>query len=128
MSRLLANAARKNWTYGPQEGLATSTTAEDRALTIRPGATLRLVAGEHCVSFADPIVGRGTLAFADGAKFGLAGALREGAKTQWATIATVGAVTGTPVSSGYKLQTVANGDGTVSLQAKLLVGMTVIVR
>ena len=121
-------AAERDWTYGPEPGLETTTVAADRALVIREGATLRIAAGAHKVMFADPIAGYGKMAFDPGAQIGLAGELFESCKTAWTPFATVLEVEGDPAVAGCAVRAVPLGNGLTELQAKLQVGMRIILR
>ena len=121
-------AADRDWIYGPEPGVETTTTAEDRALFIRNGATLRFAAGAHKVMFADPIAGYGKMAFDPGAQIGLAGELFESCKTAWTPFATVLEVEGYPAVAGCAVRAVPLGNGLTELQAKLQVGMRIILR
>jgi len=55
------------WTYGPASGVATSTTADERALVIAAGSALKVdVAGGTAV-FAEKVSGEGALVVTNGA-------------------------------------------------------------
>ena len=118
-SAILSAAA--NWTYGPEAGVATTTTASERALEIADGATLTVKTDGYTVSFADPIAGKGGLVIADGSKVALAGDLLAEAKGDWTTFATVGsfACADGAFPENYRIRTVDNGDGTVDVQARV---------
>ena len=118
-SAILSAAA--NWTYGPEAGVATTTTASERALEIADGATLTVKTDGYTVSFADPIAGKGGLVIADGSKVALAGDLLAEAKGGWTTFATVGsfACADGAFPENYRIRTVDNGDGTVDVQARV---------
>ena len=121
-SAILSAAA--NWTYGPEAGVATTTTAAERALEIADGATLTVKTDGYTVSFADPIVGGGNLVIAEGSRVALAGDLYASAKNDWTTFATVASFTSAPgvFQENYRLRTVDNGDGTVAVQARFIPG------
>jgi hypothetical protein len=127
-SAILSAAA--NWTYGPEAGVATTTTAAERALEIAEGTTLTVKTDGYTVSFADPIVGGGNLVIEEGSKVALAGDLFASAKDDWTTFATVGSFTAAPgaLPENYRVHTVDNGDGTVSVQAKLILGLMFTIR
>jgi hypothetical protein len=116
------------WIYGPEAGVETTTTADERALTIDAGATLGISAGSGKISFADPISGWGTLLFAEGSSIRLAGDLNESAMGAWTSFAAVGSVVGVPDVVGCKVRTVESEDGRIILQAKKFIGARVIVR
>ena len=120
--------ADQPWTYGPAKGVLPTTTVEDRALTINDHATLTIDTPANAITFEDPIRGKGTLKFAEGAKIALGDNLPKRGK--WTEIATVGAVEGEPTIAGdiKKYATVDNGDGTVSLLVKPAVGMIFLVK
>lgn len=120
--------ADQPWTYGPAKGVLPTTTVEDRALTINDHATLTIDTPANAITFEDPIRGKGTLKFAEGAKIALGDNLPKRGK--WTEIATVGAVEGEPTIAGdiKKYATVDNGDGTVSLMVKPAVGMIFLVK
>ena len=121
-------AADQPWTYGPAAGVATAATVEARALTINDHATLTIDTPTDAITFEDPIRGKGTLKFAEGAKLALGDNLPKFGK--WTEIATVGAVEGEPVlgDDASKFKQVANADGTVTFLAKPATGMTLLVR
>ena len=127
-SAILSAAA--NWTYGPEAGVATTTTAAERALDIPSRATLTVRTDGYTVSFADPIVGGGNLVIAEGSRVALAGELLASAKNAWTTFATVGSFSAAPgtIPEYYQVRTVENGDGTVSVQAKLVHGLMFTIR
>ena len=123
--------AASNWSYGLPEGVATSTDAADRAIVIDKGATLTIGASEHVTTLRDPIIGEGTLAFEPGARINVGGALYAAAlpRVGWATIATVGAISGTPtLPERCKMAVEDNGDGTVSLKVHFSPGLVVTFR
>ena len=121
-------SAAANWTYGPEAGVATTTTVAERALEIAERATLTVKTEGHTVSFADPIVGTGSLVVAEGSSLALAGDLLASARGDWTTFATVGSWTCAAgvFPSNYGIQTVDNGDGTVDVQAKLKPGTVIV--
>ena len=123
-------SASANWTYGPEAGVETTTTAAERALEIADGATLTVKTDGYTASFADPIVGSGNLVIEEGSKVALAGDLFASAKDDWTTFATVGSFTAAPgtLPENYRVRTVDNGDGTVSVQAKLIHGLMFTIR
>ena len=127
-SAILSAAA--NWTYGPAAGVATTTTAAERALEIADGATLTVKTDGYTASFADPIAGSGNLVIEEGSKVALAGDLFASAKDDWTTFATVGSFTAAAgtLPENYRVRTVDNGDGTVSVQAKLIHGLMFTIR
>ena len=127
-SAILSAAA--NWTYGPEAGVATTTTAAERALEIADGATLTVKTDGYTASFADPIAGGGNLVIEAGSKVALAGDLFASAKSDWTTFATVGSFTAAAgtLPENYRVRTVDNGDGTVSVQAKLILGLMFTIR
>ena len=127
-SAILSAAA--NWTYGPEEGVSPTTTAAERALDIPPRATLTVKTDGYTVSFADPIVGEGNLVIAEGSKVALAGDLFASAKRDWTTFATVGSFSAAPgtIPENYRVRMVENGDGIVSVQAKLIHGLMFTIR
>ena len=110
--------------------MVTTTTAAERALEIADGATLTVKTDGYTVSFADPIVGGGNLVIEEGSKVALAGDLFANAKDDWTTFATVGSFTAAPgtLPENYRVHTVDNGDGTVSVQAKLILGFMFTIR
>ena len=114
-------SAAANWTYGPEAGVATTTTAAERALEIADGATLTVKTDGYTVSFADPIAGKGDLVIADGSKVALADDLLAEAKGGWTTFATVGSFTCADgvFPESYRIRTVDNGDGTLDVQARV---------
>jgi len=123
-----------DWRYGPAEGLAPaalSTTAGARALRIERGARLTIAGGAYAISFADPIVGAGTLSFAVGARLKPAGALDAAAGLGWTTVATVGAVENlanlAATSDDYRWRVVEQADGQL-LQVKAMLGMMILLR
>ena len=107
-----------------------TTTAAERALEIADGATLTVKTDGYTASFADPIAGRGNLVIEEGSKVALAGDLFASAKDDWTTFATVGSFTAAPgtLPENYRVRTVDNGDGTVSVQAKLIHGLMFTIR
>ena len=127
-SAILSAAA--NWTYGPAADVTPTTTAAARALEIADRATLAVRTDGYTVSFADPIVGEGSLVIAEGSKVALAGDLYASAKNDWTTFATVGSFSAAPGTfpENYRVHTVENGDGTVSVQAKLILGLMFTIR
>ena len=127
-SAILSAAA--NWTYGPAADVTPTTTAAERALVIADRATLTVKTDGYMVSFADPIAGAGNLVIAEGSKVALAGDLYASAKNDWTTFATVGSFTAAPETfpTNYRVRTVDNGDGTVSVQAKLILGLMFTIR
>ena len=84
----------------------------------------------YTVSFADPIAGDGNLVIEAGSKVALAGDLFTSAKNDWTTFATVGSFSAAPGTfpENYRVHTVENGDGTVSVQAKLILGLMFTIR
>jgi len=127
-SAILSAAA--NWTYGPAADVTPTTTPPARALEIADRATLTVQTDGYTVSFADPIAGKGNLVIEEGSKVALAGDLYESAKNDWTTFATVGSFTAAEGTfpENYRVRTVDNGDGTVSVQAKLVLGFMFTIR
>ena len=66
----------------------------------------------------------------EGSKVALAGDLYASAKKDWTTFATVGSFTAAAGTfpENYRVHTVDNGDGTVSVQAKLVLGFMFTIR
>ena len=56
----------RNWTYGPEAGTVTATTPAERAVFIRPEATLVVEPNGGIATFADPVTGPGTLEITNG--------------------------------------------------------------
>ena len=117
-------SAAADWTYGPERGVATATTAAERAIEIPARATLTVKTDGHTVSFADPIAGEGSLVVAEGSKAALAGDLLAAAKGGWTTFATVGSFecAAGVFPANYVVRTVDNGDGTFDVQARVRPG------
>ena len=119
--------AGKPWTYGPEAGVATTTTVDDRALAVLANATLTIDTPDNAITLADPIRGKGKLRFAAGAKLVLDGRLPKYGR--WTEIATVGEIEGTPqVDRRLYMECFRNPDGTVSLMAKPMVALSISIR
>ena len=121
--------AVKNWSYGPQEGVATSTEPYDRAVQIAEGATLTVDSGDYTITFGEHIIGDGRLVFAEGAKIQLGGSLAQAAKGNWIPFATVREIEGMPVvPAHYLVRVVDNDNGTDSLEVKIRLGLSIVIR
>lgn len=115
------------WTYGPANSHSAGSSV-DRALLLQNADSVLTVASTngYAIAFGDPIVGKGTLRFAEGAVIKPVGEL---SKTVWTEMARVGSVEGLPAAQDdYRYRTVQNADGTVSLEAKCRGGSILIVR
>ena len=124
--------AVKDWAYGLPDGVTTVSDCGERAIKIAKNSTLTLGASDFTTTFRDSIVGEGSLVFAPGARVALGGELLRAANPKsggWATLATVGAVSGEPaVPENYVVKTVNNGDGTISVQIRIKPGMVFVFR
>ena len=128
----LTLVAAANWSYGMPSGVASATAPADRAISVAEGATLTFVASDFTTTLCDPVMGTGTVVFAEGCRMAFGGELLASMNPHdggWTTFATAATITGTPgLSDMYQLRTVDNGDGTVSMQARLRLGTLFIVR
>ena len=121
--RLVAAA---DWTYGPETGVET---AADWAMAVAADATLTIGKSDFAMRIAEPVVVEGGVAFENGAKLVLTGALAALAEADWTPVVTAKAVTGEPLLAGRcRVRTVENDDGTVTLEAKERKGMLILVK
>jgi hypothetical protein len=123
--------AAANWSYGASTEDEMSGDAADRAIAIDEGATLTIGASDFVTTLCDPIVGEGTLVFETGSRIALGGLLRAAAMPDagWASVATVGAVSGVPeLPANCTMITEDNEDGTVSVKIRISPGTVVIIR
>ena len=121
------------WTYGVASDYAGPVTAADRALHVGLGGHLVIASTNGCaISFSDAIVGPGTLEFADGAVIGLVGAkAADLAAGRWVELTRTGSLVGMPTLAGVgtcKFREETNGDGTVSLYARIAPGTMILLR
>ena len=118
--------AAADWTYGPETGVET---AADWAMAVAADATLTIGKSDFAMRIAEPIVVEGEVAFEADAKLVPTGALAASAEAGWTPVVTAKAVTGEPtVSDRYRVRTVENDDGTVTLEAKERTGMMILLR
>lgn len=129
--------ATADWTYGPAAGVVTEVPAADRALTVADGAVLTVdtqdpATGEgHTVTFADPVVGggslvkrgAGTLCFATtdsrlggtftvaGGRVALEAALAERADREWVPLIAAASFSGLDEALPATLKTRYTADG-----------------
>ena len=127
----LSLAPVANWSYGVPDGVATTTDASNRAISVAEGATLTFAASAFTTVLRDPILAEGVVAFEEGAKLAFGGDLLAAMRPRgggWTTFATASSFTGAPALPGqgvFDLRIVENGDGTVSMQSRIKSGIVV---
>lgn len=129
----LTLAAAKNWSYGIPSGVESATSAADRAITVADGATLTFGATGFTTTLRDPVCADGgAIVFENGCRMAFGGGLLASMRSRaggWTTFATAASVTGMPaLSDAYEFRVVDDGDGTVSVQARVRVGSVFVVR
>ena len=149
--------ATNDWTYGPAAGVATSTTAAERALVteglyapLTINTTDPDTGAGHTITFADPILAAGDvfvkgvgavcfasradsfgqiLSFDDQVTLALGAAQRQAALAGWTPVLTAAKIVGVPrMADGVRVRLADNGDGTQSLMCRVVGGTTIVIR
>lgn len=128
---LLLKAAA-DWSYGIPDGVESTTTAAERAITVAEDATLTFGASDFKTTLRDGVIASGNVVFEDGCRLAFAGFLRTSMHPRtgdWTTFATAASIAGVPLLPDvYEIRTVENGDGTVSMQARARAGTMLLFR